>query len=400
MSADIPPSDPTRRLASVDAYRGLVMLLMFAEVLRSCEVSAALSTSRFWQFICHEQTHAAWTGCSLHDLIQPGFYFLVGVGLIFSLRRRLASGHSSWALTIHVLRRALVLIVLGMALVAVHPRQWSWWFDDTLTQIGLAYPFVFLVARRRRRNWWIGLALILIGYWLVFALYPLPPAGFDYAEVHVSSEWLGAHALKGFEAHWQKNSNAAWAFDHWLLNQFPRAAVYTGEETGLTTLNFVPSIGTMILGLLAGDVLRSPREPRDKLRWLVIAGLALMSSGYALDAAGIVPIVKAIWTPSWVLFSGGWCCLFLAAFYLIVDIRGYRRVAFPLTVIGLNSIVAYSLSHLFPAFAFNSLHRVLGSRVFQLAGASYEPAVYGAAVLILYWVVLYLLYRRRIFLRI
>ena len=93
--------------------------------------------------------------------------------------------------------------------------------------------------------------------------------------------------------------------------------------------------------------------------------------------SGVAPVVKAIWTPSWVLFSGGWCFLMLAAFYGLVDGLGFRRAVFPLTVIGMNSIVAYSLAHLYPALAFNSLERVFGSRVFQLLGDAYQPMLYG-----------------------
>ena len=388
------------RVHSVDAYRGLVMLLMLAEVLRSCDVAGALGHQPLWDFVCLEQTHVAWTGASLHDLIQPGFYFLVGVGLALSLSRRLSSGQTHPQLIRHALARSAVLVVLGMALVAVHPRQWSWWFDDTLTQIGLAYPWVFAIALRPKRQRWIALAGILAAYWLWFALTPVQAVSAVSPPPGVSADWLNLHGLSGFSAHWQKNANPAWAFDRWFLNLFPRDVPFTGNENGLTTLNFIPSIATMILGLVAGDRLRSNATAASKLRFLSVAGILLLSAGWLLGWLGVVPVVKAIWTPSWVLYSGGWCFLFLAAFFAVVDMAGYRRIAFPLTVIGLNSIVAYSLSHLFPAFAFNSLRRVLGSRPFQLAGANYEPAVYGAAVLVLYWLVLYVLYRRRIFVRI
>ena len=110
------------RVASVDAYRGLVMFLMLGEVLHTCDVSAALPASRFWRFVCFQQTHAAWVGCSLHDLIQPSFYFLVGVGLFLSMRRRASSGQTRASLAWHAIARSLTLILLGMLLVAVHPR--------------------------------------------------------------------------------------------------------------------------------------------------------------------------------------------------------------------------------------------------------------------------------------
>jgi predicted acyltransferase len=376
------------------------MALMLAEVLRSCDVAAALRASPLWTFVCFEQTHAVWTGSSLHDLIQPGFYFLVGAGLLLSLDRRRSSGQSLLALGGHAALRSVALVVLGMTFVAVHPREWVWWFGDTLTQIGLAYPFLFLIALRPKRDWWVAFGVILAGYWLWFALFPLPAPGFDYNGVGVSADWLGAHGLTGFAAHWQRNSNAAAAVDRWFLNLFPRDATYTGPENGLTTLNFIPEIATMILGLFAADVLRSDRTQGAKLRWLCVAGTVLLTSGWALGALGIAPVVKAIWTPSWVLFSGGWCCYFLAAFYWAIDVAGYRRAAFPLVVIGLNSIVAYGLSHLIPAFAFNSVRRIVGSRAFQIMGTPYEPFLYGSALFAVYWIVLYLLYRRKIFLRV
>ena len=119
-----------------------------------------------------------------------------------------------------------------------------------------------------------------------------------------------------------------------------------------------------------------------------------------LGVAGVAPVVKAIWTPSWVLFSGGWCFLILAAFYCLVDGLRLRTIAIPLTVIGVNSLVAYSLSHLYPALAFNSLQRMVGNRVFQFLGEAYQPILYGSVVLVLYWLVLYLLYRLRVVVRV
>ena len=388
------------RLASIDAYRGLVMFLMLAEVLRFCAVPDAWPDLVFWRFLCDQQTHAAWTGCSLHDLIQPGFFFLVGVVLPFSIARRQSSGQTFSSIVRHAVTRSLILVVLGMVLIAVHPRRWIWWFGDTLTQIGLAYTFLLLLGYCPARDRWIAFGVILLGYWMWFALAPLPGTDFDYAMVGVPADWLKEHGLTGFAAHWQKNSNPAYLFDLWFLNLFPRETPYLGDRTGLTTLNFIPSIGTMLLGLAAGDVLRSARSPWGKVRWLSIAGIVMLSGGWLLGAVGICPVVKAIWTPSWVFFSGGWCCLFLAAFYALVDICGMQWLVFPLIMIGANSTFAYSISHIFPAFAFHSLDRVFGKGIFRVFGDVYEPTVYGAAVLLVYWLILFGLYWRKIFLRI
>jgi predicted acyltransferase len=388
------------RLGSVDAYRGLVILLMLAEVIRSCLVASALPESGRWRLICTQQTHAAWVGCSLHDLIQPGFYFLVGVGLVLSLTRRLSAGQRVRSLTRHALTRALLLIVLGMALNSLHPRQWTWEFSDTLTQIGLAYPFAFALALRPKRDRYLALAVILIGYWAWFASSALPGPAFDYASVGVPSDWLNSHGLGGFAVHWQKNANVAAQFDRWFLNLFPVNVPYSGQWNGLTSLNFIPSIGTMILGMLAVDVLRVDRSARAKVLELSLTGLLLVTVGWLAGVMGLCPVVKAIWTPSWVLFSGGFCWLLLAGFYLVVDVGGWTRAVFPLRVIGMNSILAYAMFHIHSAIAFNVLRHVLGDSVFEILGQVYAPVLYGSAVLASYWLALYILYRRRIFVRI
>lgn len=392
---------PVSRLASIDAYRGLVMLLMMAEVLSFCAVSQALPDSGFWKFLCHHQSHVAWVGCSLHDLIQPGFSFLVGVVLPFSIARRRSRGATLAAMARHAAIRSFVLIILGLVLgsLSTLPRRLNWDFGDTLAQIGLGYGVLFLLGLCRPRCWWTALAVVLVGYWLFFALYPLPGPDFDYAQVGVAKEWLAEHGLKGFAAHWQINSNPAAAFDIWFLNLFPREAPYVSYK-GLTTLNFVPLLGTMILGLIAGDVLRSDRPSWAKARWLAVAGVAGLGSGWILGAWGVCPVVKSIWTPSWVLFSGGWCFLFLAGAYVLVDIWGQRKLVIPLIVVGLNSIVAYCLTRVFQGLAFNSFRRLFGWETFKVFGDAFEPLFYGAVVLAFLWLVLFVMYRLKIFVRI
>jgi predicted acyltransferase len=385
------------RLASVDAYRGLVMLLLLAEVLRLCSVSKALPDSATWAFLCHHQSHAQWAGCHLHDLIQPGFTFLVGVSLALSLAARRNRGDPFRRMATHAIVRSIVLVVLGIALISIDTRRVLLKFEDTLSQIGLGYPLVFLVAFKPRRLRWVVVALILAGYWLLFALYPVSPNGFDSLRAGVTSEWAANNALAGWEAHWQRNENFASWFDDWFLRLLP---VYSPYANGLTTLNFIPTIATMILGLQAGEVLNGGQEQGAKLRWLVIAGIAGLVSGGMLDWTGVCPMVKSLWTPSWVLFSGGWCFITLAMFYYLVDMRGMRSFAFPLIVIGMNSIFAYVMSHMYPTLAFGALRRVFGPGVFNALGAAYEPVLYGLAVLACYWLVLYALYKLGWFLRI
>src|SRR5204862_7962369 len=127
------------RLTSLDAYRGFVMFLMMAEVLRLSRMAANFPQSSFWKFLAHHQSHVEWIGCSLHDLIQPSFSFLVGVALPFSIASRVARGQTFGWMTLHAFWRALVLILLGVFLRSTHAQQTNWTFEDTLSQIGLGY---------------------------------------------------------------------------------------------------------------------------------------------------------------------------------------------------------------------------------------------------------------------
>ncbi len=386
------------RLVSLDAYRGLVMLLMMAEVLGLWRVAQARPDSTFWRFLAHHQSHAEWIGCSLHDLIQPSFSFLVGVALPFSLASRAARGQSRSRMTLHAIWRALVLVLLGAFLASIGQPQTVWAFEDTLSQIGLGYVILFMLGFRPARDQWIAVAVILVGYWAAFALYPPPGPDFDYAGVGVPKDW--PHLLTGFAAHWNKNSNLAWAFDTWFLNLFPQHQRFVCNEGGYATLSFIPTLATMILGSIAGGLVRSERAPWSKVKWLTAAGLVGLITGAALGWLGICPIVKRIWTPSWVLYSGGWCFLLMAGFYLVIDLWGRKRWSFPLVVIGMNSIAAYCMASLFGPFIGQSLTTHLGANPFRIFGAAYETLVHGALVVLVMWLLLFWMYRRKLFLRI
>jgi heparan-alpha-glucosaminide N-acetyltransferase len=385
-----------QRLGSIDGYRGLVMFLMMAEVLAIGAVARNLPESPLWKFLHHQQEHVQWIGCVLHDLIQPSFSFLVGVALPFSIGSRLARGQSFGKMFGHTMWRAFLLIALGIFLRSIGQPQTYYTFEDTLTQIGLGYPFLFLLGLASARWQWSALALILAGYWAGFALYPLPGADFDWAAAGVKDNW---NHLQGFAAHWDKNSNAAWAFDRWFLNLFPREKPFLYNGGGYATLSFIPTLGTMILGLIAGRWLKSNVTPGEKLRRFALAGVACLVLGLALHFLGVCPMVKRIWTPSWTLFSGGWCFLFLAAFYLVIDVWKMHGWFFPLIVIGTNSIAAYCIAHLFDRFIARSLDTHLGSGFFGLFGP-YAPFIHGALVLFIMWLLLLWMYQRKLFLKI
>lgn len=393
------PAPTPARVASVDAYRGLVMFLMMAEVLRLAAARKAFPDSEFWALVAHHQEHVEWRGCSLHDLIQPSFSFLVGVALPFSLASRAARGQPAWVRWLHAFWRAAALVLLGVFLRSFGQKQTNWVFTDTLSQIGLGYVFLFAIGHLRVGWQWAALAVILVGYWAAFALYPLPPAGFDYAGV---AGLPADERPTGFAAHWDKNTNAAAAFDTWFLNQFPRAEPWTHAKHnrgGYATLSFVPTLATMILGLIAGGWLRAGGSAWAKVRHFAAVGLALLASGYLLDATGLCPNVKRIWTPAWVLFSGGWCFLMLAGFAALLDTGLPGGWSYPLVVIGANSIAAYVASWLLKGFVIDSFRTHLGQNVFSQFGG-YEPLASGAAVLAVFWLGLWWMYRRRVFIKI
>lgn len=389
------------RLASIDAYRGFVMLLMMGEVLRFARVAQLQPESGVWRTLGWLQSHVEWTGCSLHDLIQPGFSFLVGVALPFSLASRAAAGAAPWRLYGHALWRASVLILLGVLLRSLDRPMLNWTFEDTLTQIGLGYFFLFALGARPLRDVGIALGGLLVAVWIAFVAWPLPAADFDYARVGVSPAWRAEHGLTGLAAHWQKNSNLAWAFDTWFLNLFPREKPFLFNRGGYATLSFVPTLATMLLGLIAGRVLRDTgRTERAKLRWFALAGTLALAGGLALHALGVCPVVKRVWTPSWVLVSGGASFWLLAAFHGTIEVAGWRRWAGPLVVVGANSIAAYLIAHLCHSFLQKALGTIFGAAFFRALGPAYEPLLLGAGVLLVMWLMLYWLWRRKIFLKI
>ena len=216
---------------------------------------------------------------------------------------------------------------------------------------------------------------------------------------------------RGFAAHWEKNANVAAAFDRWFLNRFPRPEPFAFNEGGYATLNFVPSIATMLFGVLAGRWLRTGRSGGEKCLGLMLAGAVCLVAGTALDPV-YCPVVKRIWTPSWVVYSTAWTCWLLAAFYGVIDVAGRRRWAFPFVVVGLNSIAMYVMAQLMKPWVRDQIKIHVGTlfrwlrdrfglpldpRVF--AGA-YGPIVESASVTLVLWLICLWLYRRKVFLRI
>jgi heparan-alpha-glucosaminide N-acetyltransferase len=390
--------ETTTRLSSLDVFRGFVMVLMLGEVMRLFDVARAFPHSLLWRVIAFNTQHVEWQGCSLHDLIQPAFSFLVGAALPFSIASRKMKGQTFGPMLGHAIRRAFILIFLGIFIRSLRSTQTYFTFEDTLTQIGLGYVFLFLLGFTRVRTQVVTLVLILICFWAAFVLYPAPGPQFDYARVGVPPDWH--HLYTGFLSHWNKNSNLSWAFDVWFLNLFPREQPFIFNEGGWSTLSFIPTLGTMIMGLLAGEWLKAKGSKEQKLRGLLIAGAGLVLLGLVCQWAGICPIVKRVWTSSYTLYSGGLVVLILAGFYALLDWKGWLRWAFPLIVVGMNSIAIYLMSWTMESFVSGALDRHFGTAISVIAGPTFQPVLHGFLVMLIFWLILYWMYRRKIFLRI
>ena len=393
-----PAVSPILRVPSIDAFRGFVMFLMLAEVMRLWTLHDAFPSSGFWAIVAYNTTHVPWQGCSLHDLIQPAFSFLAGASLPFSIASRQAKGETFGRMLVHTLKRSAILILLGIFLRSMGRPQTYWTFEDTLTQIGLGYTILFLLAFASLRVQAGVFVAILVGFWAAFVLYPLPGATFDYAAVGVPAGW--PHLYSGFLAHFNMNSNLSWAFDTWFLNLFPRESPFRFNDGGWSTLSFIPTLATMMLGTWAGAWLKSARTQAEKLKGLVASGVALTFAGLLLQWLHVCPIVKRIWTSSYTLYSGGLILLILAGFYAAIEMRGWKRWSFPLMVIGANSIAIYVMSWTMEHFVSESLATHLGSAPFLLLGTPSEPVLRGVAVLLVFWWILHWMYRKKIFIKI
>jgi predicted acyltransferase len=325
--------------------------------------------STFWKKVHFHFEHVEWTGCGYWDLIQPSFMFMVGVAMAFSYAKRQQQG-ATWSQSLdHAFFRSLVLIFLGIFLISNGQRSTSWSLMNVLTQIGLGYTFLYLLWGRSLRTQAIVAATLLAGTWAVYAFYPY--AGIDVArgapELGVTQEWAQKH-LADIAPAWHKNANVGHAIDLWLLNLLPQEKPFEFNSGGYQTINFIPSLATMLFGLMCGELLRSRQSPKRRLLILIGGGLAGLAVGLLLDVTGVCPLVKRLWTPSWALYSTGWCCLILAALYGLADVLQSRWWTFPLVVVGVNSIAIYCMSMLLKPWAAGTWRTHLGPDLFLAWG--------------------------------
>ena len=406
------PADPTdpisgpagparpRRIASVDILRGFDMFWIVGADL----IVRALAELRGWGWlgaIATQLDHRPWQGVTAYDVAFPLFLFIVGVSIVLSMagRRDRPLDRQDWW---RIGRRTLLLFVLGLIYSGGLREGWDQirWLG-VLQRIAIAYAVGAVLFRvLRPRGLAITAGAILLGYWAAMALWPI-------RDVDISNDALTAQFGKADPADaerlyqatddyvrggFDKGRNLANHLDLLLLP----GRKYDGAFDPEGLFSTLPAIVSTLLGLLAGLLLIDRRlTDRQRPKWLAIAGLGLLLVGHLWGLA--FPIVKQLWTSSYVLVTAGWSCLLLAGAYQVVDIRGHHRWGIVFLWIGMNPITIYMARKLvdFKAIA----ERLVGGPVAQTLGPYGELLVASVALALMIWLVRFL-YQRKIFLRV
>jgi predicted acyltransferase len=376
----MPAIQSDSRLLSLDAFRGITIAGMIL-----------VNNPGSWQYVYPPLRHAEWHGWTPTDFIFPFFLFIVGVAMTFSFAKRIEVGDSGRRVLLHVMRRALILFALGMLLNL-------YWRSDfatvripgVLQRIALCYLFASVVVLSLRLRWQVVLAaVLLVGYWMALALVRVPG--------------YGAGCL-------DPQGNLCWYIDSMLLagHTWSGAPVAGFDPEGI--LSTIPAVVTTLLGVFTGYWLRSERAPSEKVTGMFVAANGCLILGVVL---GIwLPINKNLWTSSYVVFMAGMALHFLALCYWLVDIRQYRKWAHVFIVYGSNAIVAFVTLSLFGktlalwrvhqagggAASLKSIvyHRVLA----PWAGDNFGSLLFPVAMLIIWYGLLLVLYKKKIFVKI
>lgn len=363
MNSENNPVSPQGRLVSLDAFRGFTMILL---------VSGAfgltyLKNLPVFSFLALQLTHHPWNGMYFWDLIQPYFMFIVGVAMPFSFMKRWDQGESWNRSFLHVLRRSIVLFLLGVILHCSYNKRLVWELWNVLTQLSFTYLIAFLLMRKPIRTQIIISFAILLFNYIIYQFIPLP----------------------GVTDHWQKDSNLGAFVDRLVMGKI-------NDGGGWVFINFIGSTAHTMWGVIAGLVLKSGIPHSRKIKQLVIAGIIGVILGLILDP--VTPIVKRICTSSFIIESGGWCLLTLALFYWIVDIKGYKRWTKFMVIAGMNPIFIYMWSNLLGGWTKDFIG--IFDKPFLDPLGVWGQMIHSNLYLVVLWYLAYWLYKRKIFIRI
>jgi predicted acyltransferase len=362
-----------QRLYSLDALRGFDMFwIMGAEDI--VHTLSKATGSPFWEACANQLTHPAWNGYHLYDNIFPLFLFMAGVATPFSVGRELEKGSSRNQVLLRVIKRGLILVLLGLVYnngLEIQPLA-EIRFGSVLGRIGLAYMFANIISlywKQTGRIIWFW--ALLIGYWLLLKFNSAP--GFPRGDL----------TMEG---------NFASYIDRLLMPG--RLYLKIHDPEGLTST--IPAISTGLLGILAGNFIKNGSfSGSKKSLYMFLAGVVsiLLALVWNMD----FPINKNLWTSSFVLLAGGVSLILLSIFYYIIDVLGYKKWAFFFKVIGMNSILIYISSRFINwEYATNGFFKWL----VQLTSSPYDKVVFAICFVLVEWAFLYFLYRKKVFLRV
>jgi len=354
------------RLVSLDTFRGFVMFWIVGGGALMAGLQALKPNFLFDTFV-YELNHTPWRGLRFYDLIWPSFMLMVGVSVPLSFAKR-SRTHTYPQMLRHALKRFAVLFLLGSLRESLHKGAPYWVeLSSALQPIAVASLAAFLLVRKSQRVQAAVGGLILAAYALVLAF--------------VAAPGIPAGSL-------EPGVNLVRYVDIKLLGRtFP---VTDAWGTIICTL---PTISTTLLGMLIGEWLMSSRSKEDKVKMIAGAGFFCLAAGYALSPS--VPIIMKIWTTSYGLASAGWACLMFLLFYWAIDVRGYRKGSLLFGVIGANAVFIYMFTSLVP------LRRWVSICVQGLAGTTgqLEPLLRAVVVLVVEWLMLFWMYRHKIFIK-
>ena len=369
-----PPSTSgtaSTRVLSIDALRGFDMFWLMQDGTGFVMALAVALHLPYRDVIAHQLEHTPWVGFTCWDFIAPLFLFVVGLSLPFAISSRLARGEPKNKTFLHITKRTITLILLGLVYNGIFQLNFAdFRYTGVLQRIGLSYFFAAWIALRCRfRTQVLWTAILLLGYWAMMALIPVP--GFGHGV------YTQAGNLEGY-------------IDRLFLPGKFCCYVFGDNEGYLST---IPSVATVMLGVLCGHLIRSPWTHARKLQVLIGGGIVSLAGGLLWGMT--FPIITRLWTSSYVLYTNGWAMLLFALFYWIIDVRGYRKWAFPLVVIGMNAITIYLLQNLFD---FSQVSSIVVGGLANHAG-SYRILVTSSGIILAEWLLLYFLYRHKIFLK-
>ena len=364
---------PTSRLLSLDVFRGITIAGM-----------VLVNNPGTWEHIYGPLRHAEWHGWTPTDLVFPFFLFIVGVAITLSLGNRVETGGSKRDLYLKIIKRTLIIFAVGLFLNAFPYFSFSELrIPGVLQRIAVCYFFasIIFLNTRARTQVLIAIALLLI-YWFLLKFIPAP--GFAAGDLTKEGSLPSFVDRVVFGKH-------VWA----------QAKVYDPE--GL--LSTIPAIVTTLIGVLTGHWFRTEKSRMEKAAGMFVAGAVLVAIGWSWNS--FFPINKALWTSSYVLFTGGLALQFLAFCYWLIDIKGYRRWAKPFEIFGMNAIALYVGAGLM-ATLFGEIKaggQPLGGWIYENLFASWASPVNAslafAISFVLVWLFfMWLLYRRRIFIKI